>query len=57
MATKTTGDASIDALYRGRKGRVDFVEVPELGFVMVDGVGAPDGEAFTEALQALYPVS
>lgn len=54
---KTTGDARIDALYKGRKGKVEFVEVPELGFVAIDGRGAPGGETFTAALQALYTVS
>jgi hypothetical protein len=57
VATKSTGDPSIDALYKVRKGKVEFVEVPELGFVLIDGVGAPGGPAFAEALQALYSVS
>ena len=54
---KTTGDALIDSLYKGRKGRVDFVDVPELGFVMIDGAGAPGGDSFTAAVHALYAVS
>jgi hypothetical protein len=57
MASKSTGDPAIDALYKVGKGRVEFVDVPELGFVMIDGVGAPDGESFAGALQALYSVS
>jgi len=57
MAMKSTGDPLIDALYRVRKGRVEFVDVPELGFVMIDGGGAPGGQAFTDALQGLYSVS
>ncbi len=57
MATRTTGDPSVDGLYKVRRGRVEFVDVPELGFAMVDGAGAPDGGAFSEALQALYAVS
>ncbi|MFI5041069.1 MAG: hypothetical protein ACHQNA_04350 [Acidimicrobiales bacterium] len=57
MTTRTTGDPSIDALYKVRKGVVECVDVPELGFVMVDGDGAPGGAAFTDALQALYSVS
>jgi len=57
MATKTTGDARIDALYKVRKGKVDFVDVPELGFVMIDGGGAPEAPAFSDAIQALYSVS
>jgi hypothetical protein len=46
MATKSTGDPLIDALYKVRKGQVDFVDVPELGFAAIDGVGAPGGEGF-----------
>lgn len=56
MAT-STGDPSVDALFKVRKGTVEFVDVPELGFVMIDGSGAPGGPAFTDALQALYSVS
>lgn len=57
MATKSTGDPSIDALYTVGKGKVEFVEVPELGFVAIDGDGAPGDDAFSNALQALYSVS
>jgi len=57
MAMKSTGDPSIDALYTVGKGKVEFVEVPELGFVAIDGDGAPGDDAFSNALQALYSVS
>jgi hypothetical protein len=57
MAAKTTGDPTLDALYTVRRGRVAFVDVPELGFVMIDGHGAPDDAAFTNAIHALYSVS
>ena len=53
----STGDPLIDPLYRGRQGCVEFVDVPELGFVVVDGSGAPGGAAFADALQALYATS
>jgi hypothetical protein len=43
MVTKSAVGSPIDALYKVRKGKVEFVDVPELGFVMVDGVGAPGG--------------
>jgi hypothetical protein len=36
---------------------VDVVDVPELGFAAVEGVGDPDGDEFRDALQALYAVS
>jgi hypothetical protein len=45
------------SLYRARRGVVDLVDVPELGYVVVDGTGDPEGAAFGAALQALYTVS
>jgi hypothetical protein len=57
MTTKMSGDPVIDALYKVRKGTVDFVDVPELRFVVVEGSGAPGCDAFSGAVQALYSVS
>lgn len=57
MATKTALLESVAPLYKVRKGHVDFVDVPELGFVTIDGAGAPSGAEFAEALAALYSVS
>ena len=57
MAIVGTGMPAIDGLYKVRKGKVEFVDVPELVFVMIDGRGAPGGAAFTDALEALYTVS
>jgi hypothetical protein len=54
---KSTGDSRIDALYSTRKGKVDLVDVPECGFLVIDGEGDPSGEAFHDAIQALYSVS
>jgi hypothetical protein len=54
---KSTGDPRIDALYSLRKGKVEFVDVPELGLLVIDGGGEPAGEAFRDAVQALYSVS
>ena len=44
-------------LYRARRGVVDYVDVPELGYLMVRGVGAPEEPAFAAAIQALFTVS
>lgn len=52
--TRTT---DVGALYKVRKGKVDIVDVPDLAFVAVAGRGAPDGEEFAAALQALYAVA
>jgi hypothetical protein len=35
VATKSTGGPSVDALYTVGKGKVEFVDVPEFGFVMI----------------------
>ncbi|HEU4422603.1 MAG TPA: GyrI-like domain-containing protein [Pilimelia sp.] len=50
-------ETTITDLHRVRKGVVDIVDVPEFGYLMIDGVGAPEGDAFTAAVQALYAVS
>jgi hypothetical protein len=54
-----TGDGGqdLERLYKGRRGAVEFVEVPSLSFAVVHGEGDPDGQAFAEAIQALYAVS
>ncbi|NKQ55889.1 hypothetical protein HFP15_23720 [Amycolatopsis sp. K13G38] len=49
--------AGDEQLYKVRKGAVDIVNVPELGFVVVAGSGAPEGAEFAAAIQALYAVS
>ena len=48
---------SFESLLKVRKGAVDVIDVPEFGFAVVTGSGAPGGGEFTEALQALYAVS
>jgi hypothetical protein len=48
---------SFGSLLKIGKGAVEFVDVPEFGFAVVTGTGAPGGTEFTEALQALYSVS
>ena len=44
-------------LFRARKGVVDFIEVPELHYLVVDGTGAPADSDFADAIAALYAVS
>src|ERR1035437_10128142 len=56
-AMKSIGDPLIDSLYTARRGKVDLIDVPELGFLVIDGGGDPSGEAFRDAMQALYSVS
>lgn len=54
MSTMTT---EIDTLYKARRGRVDFVDVPELTYLVMEGRGDPSSPEFREAVQALYAVS
>jgi hypothetical protein len=48
---------SFESLLKAGKGAVEFVDVPEFGFAVVAGSGAPGGAEFTQALQALYSVT
>jgi hypothetical protein len=45
------------ALYKGRRDRVDIIDVPELGYVTMTGRGDPDRPEFAAAVKALYSVS
>ena len=53
----TTTASAIDGLYKPRRDTVEFVDVPQMAFVVVPGQGAPEGPAFAAAIQALYAVS
>lgn len=44
-------------LYGPNARDVQFVDVPTMNYLMVDGVGEPGGEAYTSALEALYPLA
>jgi hypothetical protein len=47
----------VKALYRARKGRVEFVDVPAMYFLTIAGEGDPNGPDFAAAFEALYSVS
>ncbi|HEV7172606.1 GyrI-like domain-containing protein [Pedococcus sp.] len=53
----TIGASAVDTLYRPRRDRVEFIDVPELAFLVVPGSGAPEAPAFGDAIRALYAVS
>jgi hypothetical protein len=53
----TTSVAELNLLFKARRGAPGVVEVPEAGYVCVDGTGSPDGADFADAVQALYAVS
>ena len=46
------------ALYSGKVGRFDVIDVPEMNFLMIDGVGDPNSApAYGRAVAALYGLS
>ncbi len=58
MADKVDLRKDLKALYAPPKGKVVVVDVPPLGFLMVDGMGDPNTTpAHREAVEALYAVA
>jgi len=56
-ATTFESHSEREQLYRATR-QPEFVQVPEMAFVLVDGAGDPNtSKAFTDAIQALYSVS
>jgi len=50
--------AELARLQRATAGHPEIVDVPDHGFLMIDGVGDPaGGAAYTEAVEALYAVA
>jgi hypothetical protein len=57
-ATPTSAQpVDLSRLYRAKRDVVEFVDVPEISYLTVDGTGDPDGPAFADAIHALYAVS
>jgi hypothetical protein len=56
-AGKTDLKRDLKALYAPKNQEPHLVTVPALTFLMVDGVGDPNGSAFAEAVGALYSVA
>ncbi|MFE3459215.1 GyrI-like domain-containing protein [Nocardiopsis aegyptia] len=57
MTDKADFKRTLDC-YRAAAGRFRTVDVPDLRYLMVDGHGDPNtSPAFTEAVEALYPVA
>jgi hypothetical protein len=44
-------------LYGGTKGKPAVVDVPPMNYLMVDGRGHPEEQAFQDAVSTLYPVA
>jgi hypothetical protein len=53
---KTDLKKTLDS-YRCGEGRFRILEVPDMSYLMIDGVGAPTSPAFGEAIQTLMPVA
>ena len=47
----------LSRLYKVSSKKVEFIEVPEMNFLMVDGTGSPDSNKYKEAIEALFAVS
>lgn len=47
---------STDRLYRGHRGTVDMVDVPEMGYLVIGGHGSPSEGRFAAAFETLFPV-
>ncbi|SIR74668.1 GyrI-like domain-containing protein [Microbacterium sp. RURRCA19A] len=57
MAAKIDFKKSLDG-YQAKVGRFRVIEIPETRYLMIDGHGDPNtSPAYTQALQALYPVA
>ena len=57
MTDKVDVKKSLDG-YQARQGQFRLLDVPDLRYLMVDGHGDPNtSPAFTEAVEALYPVA
>lgn len=56
MPDKVDVKRSLDA-YRARAGEFRVVDVPEQRYLMIDGRGDPNGPAFAEVVEALYPAA
>ena len=57
MTDKIDFKKTLDA-YRAKLGEFRVVDVPDLQYLMIDGHGDPNSApAFTEAVEALYPVA
>lgn len=43
--------------YKAKKEKFEFLDVPPMNYLMVDGGGGPASEDFAAAIEALYPIA
>jgi hypothetical protein len=56
-APSTKNAGAHERLYRARSLAPEFVNVPPARFLMFDGTGSPGGDAFQQAIGALYAIA
>ncbi|MBY9008748.1 MAG: GyrI-like domain-containing protein, partial [Candidatus Lokiarchaeota archaeon] len=58
MPTKIDFKKTMKEFYQPNPKEVVLVDVPEMQFLMIDGMGSPgDSKEYQDALAALYPIS
>ena len=58
MAAKIDFKKSMQVFYLPRPNEVVLVDVPEMQFLMIDGMGSPgDSKEYQDALAVLYPIA
>lgn len=57
MLTKIDYKKELKEFYKPSARKVEFVDVPQMNFLMIDGKGNPKNRAFSDAIEALYSVS
>ncbi|MFX1380608.1 MAG: hypothetical protein ACFFA4_16115, partial [Promethearchaeota archaeon] len=58
MPTKIDFKKSMKEFYQPSSKEVVIIKVPEMQFLMIDGMGSPgDSKEYLDALAALYPVA
>ncbi len=55
--TKIDHKKALKHLYGGTKRKPAIVDVPPMNYLMIDGKGHPDEQAFQDAVSTLYPVA
>lgn len=55
--SKTDYKKEYKHLYAPSAKEVTVVDVPGMNYIMIDGLGAPDGQAAMEAFETLFPVA
>ena len=55
--TKWNAKQALPSLYAPKNRQFELVQVPDLNYLSVDGVGDPDGVDFQRAIRSIYPVA